>query len=175
MTVTIETRRDLTLEAYQRVACRGEGVELHPVALERIKASRDSFLALLDSDPNIVVYGVTSGYGFRAKTQLSPEARKLHARRPPAAPASSFGEPLPERVTRGFVFSRLANFVEGHAAVTPDLASAVADMLNGAPLPTVPGLGNGCPGEIQALSHLFSDLASNFPLAEKEALAGNLA
>jgi len=171
MTVTIETRRDLSLESYYRVAWRGESVTLHPTALERIGASRASFLALLDSDPNMVVYGVTSGYGFRAKTQLSPEDRKLHARRPPDAAAASFGEPLPERVTRGFVFSRLANFVEGHAAVTPELATAVAEMLDGKPLPAVPGLGNGCPGEIQALSHLFSGLAHEFPMAEKEALA----
>ena len=171
MTVTIETRRDLSLEAYCRVAWQGEGVRIGPAAQERIRTSRESFLALLNSDPNIVVYGVTSGYGFRAKTQLSPEDRKLHARRPPAAPAASFGEPLPQRVVRGFVFSRLTNFVEGHAAVTPELATAVAEMLNGESLPAVPGLGNGCPGEIQALSYLFSDLAQGFDLGEKEALA----
>ena len=54
---------------------------------------------------------------------------------------------------------------------------AVAALLDGNGLPPVPALGNGCPGEIQALSHLFSGLYDKLergelpPLEEKEALA----
>ena len=171
MTIVLESRQDLTLDAYYRAAWTGEGVRFHEKAVARMAACRESFLRLIDSDESIVIYGVTTGYGQNASQRLSPEERKQHAARPPLATMTSFGEPLPERVTRGIVFARLTNFIEGHAAISPDLAQAVAVMLDGAPLPPVPALGNGCPGEILALGHLFVPLASSFPLGEKDSLS----
>lgn len=175
MTLVLESRRDITLAAYCRVAWQGEAVRLDERALAAIDRARQAFLALLDSDPDLVVYGVTSGYGQMAHLRFSPEERKAHAQWPPIAPMTSFGEPLPERVVRGMVLARLTNFVEGHAAVSPGLARAVAGLLDGGALPPVPALGNGCPGEIQALAHLFSGLFNDLEvtdgLGEKEALA----
>jgi histidine ammonia-lyase len=183
MTLVLESRRDITIEAFRRVAWRGEAVRLHERALDAIDRARHAFLALLESDPDLVVYGVTSGYGQMAHLRYTPEARKEHARRPPVAPMTSFGEPLPDRVARGMVLARLTNVIEGHAAVSPALARAVAGLLDGDPLPPVPALGNGCPGEIQALAHLFSGLFEDLAhgelgelgelddLAEKESLA----
>ena len=171
MTLALGRRADLTLDAYYRVAWCGEPVRFEAAAVERMAASRAAFLRLLDSDEDIVIYGVTTGYGQNASIRLGPEERKLQAARAPVPAATSFGEPLPERVTRGMVLARLANFVEGHAAITPALAEAVAALLDGSPLPPVPALGNGCPGEILALSHLFLPLAEGFPLAEKDSLS----
>ncbi len=177
MTLVLESRRDITIEAFRRVAWRGEAVRLHERALDAIDRARHAFLALLESDPDLVVYGVTSGYGQMAHLRHTPEARKEHARRPPISPMTSFGEPLPDRVARGMVLARLTNVVEGHSAISPGLARAVAGLLDGEPLPPVPALGNGCPGEIQALAHLFSGLFEDLAkgelddLGEKESLA----
>lgn len=171
MTVVLTTRSDITLETFRRVAWEGEDVRIGPAALERMAACRRSFLALLESDPDITIYGVTTGYGQHAKIKLTPEQRERQARRPLGAAATSFGEPLPERVTRGIVLARLANYVDGHAAVSPELAEAVADMLAGGPLPRVPALGNGGAGEILPLSHLFSRLAEGFELGAKGGVA----
>ncbi len=171
MTVTLRLREDIALDAFYRVAWQGEAVALHQEAMAQMAACREAFLRLIDSDRDIVVYGVTSGYGQMAHLRFTPEERRRHAARPPLAAAASFGEPLPERVARGIVLARLANFIEGHAAVSPVLAEAVAAMLGSGPLPPVPVLGNGCPGEIQALSHLFLKLAERSDLAEKDGLA----
>jgi histidine ammonia-lyase len=177
MTLVLESRRDITLDAFRRVAWQGEAVRLHERALHTIVRSRRAFMTLLESDPDLVVYGVTSGYGQMAHLRYTPEQRKEQARHPPLATMTSFGEPLPERVARGMVLARLANFVEGHAAVSSGLAQAVAALLDGASLPPVPALGNGCPGEIQALGHLFSGLYETMArgeldeLGEKESLA----
>jgi len=165
----LERRADITLDVFYRVAWRGEGVRLGEAARERMAACRAAFLKLLD-DEDVVIYGVTSGYGQMAHLRLAPEERKAHARRAPEAAMTSFGEPLPERVARGMVLARLTNMVEGHAAISPPLAEAVAGLLDGGKLPPVPALGNGCPGEIQALSHLFGPLAARVDLAEKDAL-----
>lgn len=171
MTVVLQTRADITLDAFYRVAWQGEGAAFHEEAQARIAACRESFMKLLDSDDSVFIYGVTSGFGQNAKNRLTPEQRKAQARRPHYAAMTSFGEPLPERVARGMVLARLTNYVEGHAAVSPALAEAVAAMLDGRPLPAVPALGNGCPGEILALSTLFAPVFESLELAEKEGLA----
>ncbi len=170
MTITLDTRADITLDTCYRAAWQGEDVRFSAAALSRMAACREMFLALLE-DPDIVIYGVTSGYGHRAHLRFTPAERREHARRPALAPATSFGEPVPRRVARAMVLARLTNFVEGHAAITPSLAEAVAAMLADPGLPPVPGLGNGCPGEIQALTSLFAPLMQSRDLAEKDALS----
>jgi histidine ammonia-lyase len=170
MTVSLANRFDITLDAVERVAWRGEAVRLVPAALERIGMARAAFLRLIE-DPDIVVYGVTSGYGQRAYLRFTLEERQRHARRAPFGSATAFGRTLPERVTRAMVLARLANFVEGHAAVTPALAQKVAGMLDGAALPPVPWQGQGGAGEILALSPLFGHLPAELEMGEKEVLS----
>ncbi len=170
MTVTLATRNDLTLEALRRVAWQGEGVQFSPTAVKRMAEERQRFMALIE-EPGITVYGVTSGYGQHAKKRLSAEDRKLHAKRPPTPAAASWGDFVPERVVRAIIFARLANFIEGHAAITPDVAVAVAAMLDGRPLPKVPARGQGGAGEILSLGHAFRALAAAAPVAEKDVLS----
>ena len=170
MAVLLRDRADIDLDCFLRVAWRGEGAEIDAGALERIGACRRTFLELVDSDPDAIIYGVTTGAGDRASVRLSPEERAEWGSRPPATGAT-FGEPLPERVTRGIVLARLANFLGGHAAVRAELAQAVAALLDGGPLPAVPVHGNGGSGEILALGHLFHDLAIAVGVEPKETIA----
>ena len=128
-------------------------------------------MKLID-DPDVVIYGVTTGYGQKAKNQLTPEERKAHAARPPKPAAASWGDPVPDRVARAIVFARLANFVEGHAAVSPHIAQAVAEMLAGGamPMPCRPGGKAGRARSSRCLT-LFLDLASSHKLGEKDSLS----
>ena len=170
MTIILDSRRDFTLSAAKRVAWGNEAVLLGRRAQQAMAAARVRFGRLLD-DPDVVIYGVTSGYGHHADRRFTPAERAAHARRPPFGPAVSWGDPLPERATRAIVFARLSNFVEGHAAITPAVANAVAALLSGAPLPPVPARGQGGAGEIVALSHLFLPLAQSMELAEKDSIS----
>ncbi|HKY94971.1 MAG TPA: aromatic amino acid lyase [Kiloniellales bacterium] len=171
MAVTLNSRADLTLDHYRRVAWGGEGVTLGKQAQDAMAAARKAFSELIEKDDKVFIYGVTSGYGHMASKRLNREERKAQAKRPRGGAASSFGEPMPERVVRGIVFARLTNFVEGHAAITPKLGNDVAAMLSNGPLPEVPGLGNGCPGEIQALGYLFHGVGTDDDYAEKDSLS----
>ena len=169
MTVTLSQRADITLEAFARVAWQGEDVAVVPEALRVVARRREQFLALVASDPTRRFYGVNVHAGD-GSDRLMTEAeqrdynRGLHS-------ATSFGEPLPRRVIRGFVLARLANLIEGHAAVSPELVTAVAARLDGRPLPPVPRLGNGGPGEILALGWLFGDVPGELALGIKEGMA----
>lgn len=169
MTVSLNTRQDINLETLYRVAWQGEGVRLSHTVLNRIAACRQSFLDLIENDENVVIYGVTTAMGEFASLRLTHAQRDGHARIKPFAAATSFGEPLPERVVRGMVLARLANFIEGHAATSPRIAMAVAGMLDGTmPLPQIASWGHGGAGEIQALYPLFAELSTRFDLEVRE-------
>ena len=170
MVLIINSRKDLTLEAFCRVAWRSEQLALGPQVLDKLEASRRDFLELIEQ-PNITIYGVNTGYGQRAKTRLSKDGRQNQAIQPTHYRATSWGDPLPQRVVRGIIFSRLANFVDGHSAVSPNVAKAVVAMLAKAEQPYVPARGQGGAGEILSLSHLFLDLTANTKLAEKDMLS----
>jgi histidine ammonia-lyase len=169
MTVTLSSRGDITLEAFRLVAWGGERIRIAPAALERVDAARSAFLRLA-ARPDVTVYGVTSAYGDRAGVRLEGAERAqqaLHA----ATVAGGFGEPLPERVARGIVLARLANLIDGHAAVSGRLVSAVAALLDQGQLPPVPARGHGESGEILALARLFGPLVSGIDPGPKEGLA----
>jgi histidine ammonia-lyase len=171
MTITLNRRADMTLDAYRRAAWGGEGVAFGSEAKAAMAKARKAFDELIESDDKVFIYGVTSGYGHMASKRLNREERKIQARRMRGGSATSWGEPLPERVARGIVFARLTNFIEGHAAISPTIGEAVAAMLGGGKLPEVPALGNGCPGEIQALGHLFRHLCRDEDFHEKDSLS----
>jgi histidine ammonia-lyase len=168
MTVILDKRWDVSLEATYRVAWRGENVRISDSAIQRITASRTSFLNLIENDPSVVIYGVTTSMGELASQRLSAEERDRHARLKPFPAATAFGDPLPDRVVRAIVLARLTNFIEGHAATTPRIAKAVARMLDGGPMPRVAAAGQGGSGEILALYPLFAELSTAFDLQVKE-------
>jgi len=168
MTVILDTRWDISLEATYRVAWRGENVRISDAAMQRITASRTSFLNLIENDPTAVIYGVTTSMGELASQRLTPEERDRHARLKPFPAATAFVDELPERVVRAIVLARLTNFIEGHAATTPRIAKAVAHMLDGGPMPRVAAAGQGGAGEILALYPLFAQLSTAFDLQVKE-------
>jgi histidine ammonia-lyase len=170
MTLTLNSRADFTLENARRAAWGGEAVVLGEASQAAMTDARARFLRLIE-DPEITIYGVSSGYGQHAKFRLKPEDRKAHAARPAVAPVASWGDPVPGRVARGIVFARLANFVEGHAAVSPGIANGVAEMLDGRDLPPVPARGQGGAGEILSLAPLFLPLMQSMTLEEKDSLS----
>jgi histidine ammonia-lyase len=169
MPIVLENRADITLDVARKVAFQQAGIRLGDKALGTIGRARAAFERLIE-EPGVVIYGVTSGYGQHAYLRFTPEERRAHARKPPIAAQAHTGEPFPERAVRLMVLARLANFIEGHAAVTPELAVRVAAMLDG-PVPEVPLDGAVRAGEILPLSWLFGDLARSVDLKEKESLS----
>lgn len=166
-------RRDITLELIYAVAWQGASVEIAAEALDLMDRSHESFEALvadrLKADPEALIYGVTSAPGDAAAMTLDDQGQ---LRRPTQLwTAMSFGERLPDRVVRAILVARLANMLEGHAAVRGRTAQAVAQMLEIEPLPAVPAQGNGGSGEILALGSLFFDLSTRLSLTPKERMA----
>jgi histidine ammonia-lyase len=161
MTVVVNTRDDFTLENYRRVAVDGESVAIGPEARGTMAEGRANFLRLLESDRTQFIYGVTSSFGPRAKLTIPPDEQRAHAR------AFGFrrgnwargfgGGHLDERVVRGIVFARLANFVAGNSKARPIVAERLAALLDG-PLPRVPLDGEVGAGEVLPMAHVMQGL-----------------
>ena len=169
MTISLTTRNDITLDVYESVAWEGKGVTLSDQAGRTMADARTAFERLMEH-PEVVIYGVTSGYGQNAHLRFTPEERLAHARRGMGPPFASFGPALPERVVRGITLARLANFLDGYAAARPEVANAVAGMLDGGPMPYVPRDGHGGAGEITLLTPLFVEIMNTVEMREKDAL-----
>ena len=73
MSITLDHRTDISLEAVKRVAWGGEAVVLSEAARRNIARARRDFLTLIARE-DITIYGVNTGYGHQAKRRLTPEA-----------------------------------------------------------------------------------------------------
>ena len=169
MTVVVDTRDDFTIENFRRVAM-GEAVEIGPVARRAMAEARAAFVALLDSDRSAFFYGVTTRVGLEVTVTIPPEDQLAFARSFSGRSGRGFGGGfLDDRVVRGIVFARLADFVEGNAKVRPVVAERVAALLEG-PLPKVPLDGQVGAGEVLPMRHVMMGL-SDLELEEGEGMA----
>ena len=156
MSVTLDSRRDFTLDNLERVAIGGESVRIGATARRRMQATRAAFMTLLDSDRTRFIYGTTSGGGHHASRRIAPKEQRAHAARAIwRIPGWGFGaEAVPERVVRMILFARLANYIEGHAKSRAEIAERIAAMLD-APMPRLPESGQVGAGEILPLFHVM--------------------
>src|SRR6266542_2002631 len=175
MTVVLNDRADFTLDAFRRVTVTGEGVVIGAAAVRAMAEARAGFERLLRADPHGFIYGVTTRPGVEVGTVIPPEEQLGYARRFRGVGRGFGRDCLDQRVVRGIVFARLADFVGGHAKVRPELARRVAALLAG-PLPQVPLDGQQGAGHVLRLAEAIFALsveAFRAPLdAYDEALDG---
>ena len=113
-------------------------------------------MCIRDRDhPQQFIYGVTSDYGPNAKRKISAKERKRLKELGMPFIGLSFGDDyLSETKVRAMVFSILALFLRGGAAVTKSIAQDLAKSLDG-DMPRIPAGGLTSPGEILPLFYLM--------------------
>jgi histidine ammonia-lyase len=158
MTVVVESLGDFTLENLKRVSWRGEPVVFGEQAVARIQKTRREFLDLLEREPDIHIYGVTTGYSDAAGTIVDGEERLRLAQRRAGMAGIGVGEPMGERAVRAMLFTRLINYVAGYDGLSLETAQQVAEMLDGRPLPLLRRVGVDSQGEVLQLLTLFNEL-----------------
>ncbi|MDQ6665192.1 MAG: aromatic amino acid ammonia-lyase [Acidobacteriota bacterium] len=137
----------LTIEEAGQVCREGRQVNLAPAALERIAKGRRALERRLSQGDRI--YGVNTGVGGNIKFELAPEQSELLQLNIMRHLSCGAGRPLPKDVVRGSILLRLATFVTGTSAVRPELAEALARMLNAGITPVVPRYGSlGASGDL---------------------------
>ena len=96
-----------------------------PAAVRVMSEARAGFERLLRADPGGFIYGVTTRPGVEVGTAIPPEDLRDYARRFRGVGRGFGRDCLDERVVRGIVFARLADFIGGHAKVRPELALSI--------------------------------------------------
>ncbi|MFF0107103.1 histidine ammonia-lyase [Streptomyces hirsutus] len=134
------------------VARGGARIELSREALAALAASRRIVDALAaEPDP---VYGVSTGFGALATRHIGPELRARLQRNIVRSHAAGMGPRVEREVVRALMFLRLKTLCSGHTGVRPEVAQAIADVLNAGITPVVHEYGSlGCSGDLAPLSH----------------------
>ncbi|MFM9372143.1 histidine ammonia-lyase [Streptomyces sp. Da 82-17] len=127
-------------------------VELSDEALAALAASRRVVDALAAGpDP---VYGVSTGFGALATRHIGPELRGRLQRNIVRSHAAGMGPRVEREVVRALMFLRLKTLCSGCTGVRPEVAEALAGLLNAGLTPVVPEYGSlGCSGDLAPLAH----------------------
>ncbi len=145
--------RAVTLEDVERV-CRGnEAVTIAPAAMARMEKGRAALLAALDAGAK--VYGVNTGVGGNIKFALAADEAELLQHNIMRHLSCASGQPLPDSVVRGATLLRIVTFATGCSGIRPELAQALAALLNAGVTPVVPRYGSvGASGDLMPSAYI---------------------
>ncbi|MGW7352609.1 histidine ammonia-lyase [Streptomyces sp. NPDC054784] len=134
------------------VARGGARVELSRATLDAVAAAR-GHIEDLAAKPE-PVYGVSTGFGALAVRHISPDLRARLQRNIVRSHAAGMGPRVEREVVRALMFLRLKTVCSGRTGVRPEVALAMADVLNAGITPVVHEYGSlGCSGDLAPLSH----------------------
>ena len=166
MTVAL-TGTDLTLDEVVRVARDGEKVELAPIAVEKMRASRAVVEQALESGQQ--VYGFTTGVGMRKRFAIEEDQARFN-RQLIRGHLVGQGPAASEDVVRATMVKLANGLAQGYPGVRPELAQLLVDRLNDGVTPRVRVLGSVGQADLSANADLVEGILGDFQLAAGEAL-----
>lgn len=152
MTLII-TGSNLKIEDVVNVARHHEKVELHPDAIQRIKACR----AMLEKKiiAREIMYGVNTGIGEFSEVVLNDDQVKDFQKYLIYNHAAGIGEALNEEYVRGAMLGRVNVHAHGNSGIRPEITQTLVDMLNKGVTPFVCDKGSvGACGDLAPMSQI---------------------
>jgi histidine ammonia-lyase len=149
----IITGENLTIENVVEVARHHRPVELHPDALERIKACR----AMLEKkiEAREIMYGVNTGIGEFSEVVLTDEQVMEFQKYLIYNHAAGIGDPMPEEWVRGAMLGRINVHAHGNSGCRPEITLTLVEMLNRGVTPYVCTKGSvGACGDLAPMSQI---------------------
>ncbi|PJE96693.1 histidine ammonia-lyase [Streptomyces carminius] len=141
-----------TAEDVVAVARGPAQVELSGEAVEALAAAR-RIVEDLAAGPE-PVYGVSTGFGALAVRHIPAGLRTRLQRNIVRSHAAGMGPRVEREVVRALMFLRLKTLASGHTGVRPEVARALAGLLNAGITPVVHEYGSlGCSGDLAPLAH----------------------
>ncbi|MEJ5267777.1 MAG: aromatic amino acid ammonia-lyase [Bacteroidales bacterium] len=149
----IITGKNLTIENVVEVARYGRKVELHPEALERIKACR----AMLEKkiEAKEIMYGINTGIGEFSEVVLNEEQVKEFQKYLVYNHAAGIGDPAPIEYVRGAILGRINVHAHGNSGIRPEITLTLVELLNKGVTPYVCQKGSvGACGDLAPMSQI---------------------
>jgi histidine ammonia-lyase len=152
MTITL-TGNDLTIEQIEAVARRGEKVELHPDAIQRINTCREFINERIVARE--IMYGVNTGIGEFSEVVLTDEQVGQFQRYLIYNHAAGIGDPCPEDWVRAAMVLRANVHARGYSACRIEITDTLIAMLNKGVTPVVCQKGSvGACGDLAPMSQI---------------------
>jgi len=143
----------LTIEKLVRIARDGEKVELHPAALERIKACREMLEEKIRAHE--IMYGINTGIGEFSEVVLTDEQVMQFQRYLIYNHAAGIGEPVPIEQGRAALASRINVHAHGNSGCRPEITLTMVEMLNKGVTPVVCQKGSvGACGDLAPMAQM---------------------
>jgi histidine ammonia-lyase len=150
-------KKMLTIEDVERVARRGERVELAPEALERIKVCRQMLSKKIEARE--LMYGVNTGIGELSEVALTDEQVQQFQRYLIYNHAAGIGEPAPVEHVRAAMLSRIAVHSRGFSGSRAEITQTYLEMLNKGVTPIACEKGSvGACGDLSPMSQIALSL-----------------
>jgi histidine ammonia-lyase len=152
MTITIDGT-GLTIEKMIRIARHEENVELHPEALERIKACRSMVEEKIKAHE--IMYGVNTGIGEFSERVLNDDQVQQFQKYLIYNHAAGIGEPCQVEQIRGAMVGRVNVHAHGNSGCRPEITMTLLEMLNKGVTPVVCQKGSvGASGDLAPMSQI---------------------
>src|SRR5712691_12272543 len=132
-----------------RVARAGAQVEMGAAALDLVMASRRVVEQALAGD--VAVYGLNTGLGPRRNERVAPDLLFDYQRHIVLSHAGAVGDPLDDEDVRATLLARLAGLACGGSGASPEVLTALANLLNTGVHPVVPEIGSVGASDLGAL------------------------
>ena len=143
----------LTLDVLRRIYREAPRLALDAEAAGRMAASRAVVERIAAGSE--AVYGVNTGFGKLAQTQIAPDDLDTLQANLILSHATGVGAPLPDPVVRLVLAMKAASLSVGASGVRPELVDALLALYNNDVLPLVPSKGSvGASGDLAPLAHL---------------------
>ncbi len=147
------TGKSLTIENIEAVARRGEKVELHPDALERIRVCRGFIEERIAAGE--IMYGVNTGIGEFSEVVLNDDQVREFQRYLIYNHAAGIGDPAPVDHIRAAMLLRANVHSHGHSGLRPEITQTILAMLNKGVTPVVCEKGSvGACGDLAPMSQI---------------------
>ena len=151
MTPVKLTGKGITTAGIAAIARDDVSVEVESIVLERLAQARRILEAAAASGQQI--YGMNTGLGANLKTAVEGDYQAFQ-RQLVRGRGVAVGEPLRRDVTRAVLTARLAMLSVGGSGISPEVFSALLDLLNASVHPLLPSVGSIGAGDLVMLSAL---------------------
>ena len=144
---------NLTVEKVIQIARHHEKVELHPEALERIKACRAMIEKKIKAKE--IMYGINTGIGEFSEVILDDDQVKQFQKYLIYNHAAGIGDPASIEHVRGAMAGRINVHAKGRSGCRPEITLTLVDMLNKGVTPFVCQKGSvGACGDLAPMSQI---------------------
>lgn len=136
-------------EIYQR-PCR---LVLSEQVWDQVRRSQDTIAAIVATGR--VVYGVNTGFGLLAQTQIPNDQMAALQRNLLLSHAAGTGPSMPDQVVRMLLVLKVVSLIQGFSGVRRDVIEAMVQLLEFDILPVIPVKGSvGASGDLAPLAHM---------------------